>query len=103
MSQMEVRPGAELTPIQAAERKLWRSVGKGLVIAIPICVVIWVGIALLALDAADWQGSWASEIAIGAVIGIVAGCFFGGWAGALAAAHDLDAADRADAVGAHRH
>ena len=93
MSQIEVRPGAQLSPIQAAERKLMRSVAKGLAIAVPICIVIWVGIALLALEAADWQGSWASEIAIGVVVGVFAGCFFGGWAGALAAAHDLDAAD----------
>lgn len=93
MSQLEVRQEAQLARIRAAERKLVHSVLKGLAIAIPTCIVIWIAIAVLALETADWQGSWASEIAIGAVVGVFAGMFFGGWAGALAAAHDLDAAD----------
>ena len=93
MAQVEVRQQAELTPIQAAERKLMVSVVKATLIAIPICVVIWIGLVMLALTVADWPGSWASTIAIGAVVGVFAGVFFGGWAGCLAAAHALDSAD----------
>ena len=93
MSQVEVRRDAHLTQIQIAERKMVRSVAKCLVIAVPICVVIWTGIALLSLEAADWPGSWWSEIAIGVIVGVIAGVFFGGWAGMLMSAHDLDAAD----------
>jgi hypothetical protein len=93
MSQIEVRREAHLVEIQAAEHKLMRSVGKAVVIAIPICVVIWIGIVLLALELADWSGSWVSTICIGAVVGVFAAMFFGMWAGALIAAHDLDAAD----------
>ena len=69
------------------------SVAKATAIAVPICIVIWLGIVLLALAAADWPGSWASAIALGAVVGVLAGVFFGGWAGVLTAAHTLDAAD----------
>src|SRR3990172_6879841 len=81
MSQLEVRPEAHLTQIQLAERHLMRAIGKSLAIAIPVCVVIWIGIVLLALAVADWGGSWASTIAIGAVVGVFAGLFFGIWAG----------------------
>jgi hypothetical protein len=93
MSQLEVRHEAQLTPIQAAEQKLVVSVAKATAIAIPICIVIWMGIVILALSVADYPGSWASTIAIGGVVGVLAGVFFGGWAGVLTAAHALDSAD----------
>ena len=37
--------------------------------------------------------SWGAWLAIGAVVGVFAGAFFGGWAGFLAKAHVLDDVD----------
>jgi hypothetical protein len=93
MAQLEVRREAHLAEIQKAEHTMVVSVAKATAVAVPLCIVIWLGIALLALSAADWPGSWASMIAIGAVVGVFAGVFFGGWAGVLAAAHVLDSAE----------
>jgi|SRR5262245_16746755 len=93
MTDVAVRPEAELEPIQLAERKLMKSVAVGVAVAVPVCVVIWMGIAALALTTSTFSGSWVSMLCIGAVVGAFGGAFFGGWAGCLVAAHQLDAAD----------
>ena len=93
MTQVAVRPEAELEPIQVAERKLVKSILVGAAVAIPICIVIWLGIVAIALATSIFTGPWESMLAIGACVGAFAGAFFGGWAGSLIAAHDLDAAD----------
>jgi hypothetical protein len=93
MSQIEVRREAHLTEIQVAERQMMRDVGKAVAIAVPACVVIWIGIVACALAISDWTGSWTAAMCIAVVVGVVAGVFFGGWAGVLRASHALDAAD----------
>jgi hypothetical protein len=94
MTQLEVRPEAQLEPIQLAERKLVKSIIWGVGIAVPLCMLIWIGLVSLALATSIFTGSWGSSLAIGAVVGAFGGAFFGGWAGSLIAAHDLDDADR---------
>jgi hypothetical protein len=93
MSQIEVRREAHLTEIQIAERQMMRDVGKSVAVAVPACVVIWIGIVACALAISDWTGSWTAAMCIAVVVGVVAGVFFGGWAGVLRASHALDAAD----------
>ena len=93
MTEVEVRREAHLTEIRLAERQLMRDVTRSVAIAVPVCMVIWAGIVILALSIADWGGSWTAAICIGIVVGAFAGAFFGGWAGALKASHALDAAD----------
>jgi hypothetical protein len=78
MTDVAVRPEAQLEPIQVAERKLIKSVAVGVAIALATSV---------------FSGSWVSALCIGAVVGAFGGAFFGGWAGSLVAAHALDAAD----------
>jgi hypothetical protein len=87
--------GARLTTLdeeRAVERALWLHVFKASLVAIPICVAIWVGLVALAI--ADTNEALLPPLAIGAVIGVIAGVFFGGWAGFLAKAHTLDELDR---------
>jgi hypothetical protein len=93
MTQVEVRREAHLTEIRLAEQKLVRDVTKSVAIAVPVCMLIWLGMVALALAIADWGGSWTAALCIGLVVGAFAGAFFGGWAGALKASHALDAAD----------
>ena len=93
MTDVAVRPEAELEPIQVAERKLMKAVAVGVAVAVPVCVVIWMGLVAIALATSAFTGSWVSTLCIGAVVGVFGGAFFGGWAGCLVAAHALDAAD----------
>lgn len=76
----------------AAERSLWRSVVWGAVIAAPICVVIWMIIVALAVGPEDPE-DWLAWLGIGAIVGVLAGAFFGGWAAFIAKAHVLDEVD----------
>lgn len=96
MSELEtVDTGTALSPIdeqEAVERALWVTVFKASLAAIPICVGIWVGMVYLAI--ADTSQALAPPLAIGAVIGTIAGAFFGGWAGFLKASHTLDEVDQ---------
>jgi hypothetical protein len=81
-----------------AERALWRAVLWGTIIAIPICIVIW--IAIVALAVGGKNPDWGAWIGIGILVGLLAGAFFGGWAGFTAKAHLLDVVDE---KGAHHH
>ncbi len=76
----------------AAERALWRSVLWGVIIAIPICVVIWCIIVALAVGPKDGV-DWLAWLGIGAGVGVLAAGFFGGWAGFTVKAHMLDEVD----------
>ena len=57
MTQVAVRPEAELEPIQVAERKLVKSILVGAAVAIPICIVIWLGIVALLVAAYNYRGT----------------------------------------------
>ena len=84
---------ATIDEIKAAERSLWVAVFFSSVVAIPICVGIWVGLVALALAISDTSQGFAVPLAVAAGVGVVAGVFFGGWAGFLAKSHVLDEID----------
>lgn len=97
MSEIEVaKPGGKVVTLdeaRAAERSLWVAVFFSSVVAIPICVCIWVGMVALALAIADTSQGFFVPLAVAAGVGVVAGAFFGGWAGFLAKSHVLDEID----------
>ena len=74
-----------------AEASLWRAVIKWTLIAIPICIVIWIGLIALAVGGDDPE--WGAWIGIGVIVGAFAGAFFGGWAAFTAKSHLLDVVD----------
>ena len=103
MSELEVSGSGELSAHdaalieeKAAERTLLMAVFKGTAIATPICIAAWMLIVLLALkDKSNLD--WWQWLGIGAIVGVVAGAFFGGWAGFVAKAHVLDDVDKRSA------
>jgi hypothetical protein len=82
----------------AAERSLWRATIWGTVIATPICIVIWMLIVVLSVGGKD--PAWGAYLGIAAIVGVLAGAFFGGWAAFIAKAHLLDEVDSRGARGA---
>lgn len=85
-----------------AEKSVWRAVGWGILVSVPICMVIFMIIVVIAVGPEDPE-DWAAWLGIGALVGVLAGAFFGGWAGFTMKAHLLDDADRNDARAAHPH
>ena len=83
----------------AAERSLWRAAIWGTVIATPICIVIWMLIVVLAVGGDD--PAWGAYLGIAAIVGALAGVFFGGWAAFIVKAHLLDEVDAHGARGPH--
>ena len=88
-SEILVAGDPDLEEELAAEKSLWRAVMWGAVIAAPICVVIWMAIVALAVGPEDPE-DWLAWLGIGAIVGVLAGAFFGGWAAFIAKAHVLD-------------
>jgi hypothetical protein len=84
---------SRLERAQAAERDLMVTAVKASLIAIPICVVIWLGMVSIALALAH-SGNFLVVLPMAGGVGVVAGVFFGGWAAFLAKAHALDELDR---------
>ena len=83
----------------AAERALWRAAIWGVVIATPVCIVIWMLIVVLALSGDD--PAWGAYLGIAAIVGVLAGVYFGGWAAFTVTAHQLDEVDSHGARHAH--
>jgi hypothetical protein len=90
-SEVLVPADADLDEEMAAEQSLFRAVIWGIVIAIPVCMVIWIGMVALAVGGKD--PDWWAWIGMGALVGVLAGAFFGGWAGFTMKAHLLDELD----------
>ena len=84
---------SRLEQAQAAEHDLLVTAVKASMIAIPICVVIWLGMVSVALALAH-RGNFLVVLPMAGGVRIVAGVFFGGWAAFLAKAHTLDELDR---------
>ena len=84
---------SRLEQAQVIERDLLVTAVKASLIAIPICVVIWLAMVSLALALAH-SGNFLVVLPMAGGIGIVAGVFFGGWAAFLIKAHALDELDR---------
>jgi hypothetical protein len=91
-SEIAIPGDAALVEEVEAEKALWRSVIWGTLIATPICVVVWMLIVVFAVGPEDPE-DWLSWLGIGAGVGVLAGAFFGGWAGFTMKAHLLDDID----------
>ena len=91
-SEILVPGDAALEEELAAEKSLWRTMIWGMVIATPICIIVWMVIVAFAVGPKD-PSDWAAWLGIGAVVGTLAGAFFGGWAGFTMKAHLLDEVD----------
>jgi hypothetical protein len=77
---------------RAVERAFGRTLLLSVMVAVPICVGIWIGIVALGLIGSSQDRLPAFGMA--AIVGVFAAGFFGGWAGALAKAHALDEMER---------
>lgn len=99
-SEIAVPDDPEFNAELAAEKSIWRAVGWGVLIATPICIVVFMLIVVVAVGPEDPE-DWAAWLGIGAIVGVLAGAFFGGWAGFTMKAHLLDEIDRSDARAAH--
>lgn len=76
----------------SAEVRLVRAVFIGVAVAIPVFVVIWVGLVALAVGGKD--PDWASWLGMAGLIGILNGVFFGALGAFVTQAHLLDDVDR---------
>lgn len=76
----------------SAEARLIRAVFVGVAVAIPVFVVIWVGLVALAVGSMD--PDWAVWLGMAALIGILNGAFFGALGAFVTQAHVLDDVDR---------
>ena len=101
-SEVEIAGDEGLAAEQAVEKSIWRAVTLGILIAVPVCIVIWMIIVVVAVGPKDPQ-DWAAWLGIGALVGVLAGAFFGGWAGFTAKAHMLDEIDRSNAAADRSH
>jgi hypothetical protein len=76
----------------SAEVRLVRAVFVGVAVAIPVFVVVWVGLVALAVGSKD--PDWAAWLGMAALIGILNGVFFGALGAFVTQAHVLDDVDR---------
>jgi hypothetical protein len=74
------------------ERSLAKHVIVAILVAVPVMVVFWVG--LVALAVSFTSAGYAAPLAMGAGIGVLAGLFWGAWAGFTMAMPSLDEYDR---------
>jgi hypothetical protein len=89
----QVQVPSRLEQARAAERDVLIAVVKASMVAVPICVVIWLGLVTIALALAH-SGNFVVALPMAGGVGVVAGVFFGAWAAFLAKAHTLDELDR---------
>ena len=75
----------------AAERALARAIVKSMLISVPLMIAFEV--LLVAVAVGDKDPDWVSWLGMAAGIGVLAGVFFGAWAGFVAKAHMLDDID----------
>jgi uncharacterized RDD family membrane protein YckC len=77
----------------AAERGVFRAILRGVVVALPVAIVVLIGMMALAFsDKQPWY-VWAG---LGAGLGFYAAGFFGVIFGVMIAAHRLDQVDEPD-------
>ena len=91
-SEIAIPGDAGLAEELAVEQSLWRTMMWGMLIAAPICIVIWIVIVVAAVGPKDPE-DWLAWLGIGVIVGTLAGAFFGGWAAFLMKAHTLDEVD----------
>ena len=80
------------TQDQARELEIERSLAKHIImailVAVPVMVVFWVGLVALAVSFSG--AGYAAPLAMGAGVGVLAGVFWGAWAGFTMAMPALD-------------
>ena len=77
---------------QAAERGLFVTIVKTIVVSLPVMIGIFLLMTLIAIsDKTEWY-VW---VGLGVGLGVIGACLLGSLAGATIAAHRLDAVDRA--------
>ena len=81
--------------LQAAEASFWRSAIIGVLIGMPVCSVIWIGLVSLAMVVTGAGLDWGVMMIMAVIVGCFAGVFFGGWAGVTVAAEKLEHAENA--------
>ena len=84
----------------AVQKSLWKAAILGFVIATPVCIAIWMVLVVLAVGG-DSDVEWGAWLGIAAIVGTLAGAFFGGWAAFIVKAHQLDEVDAHGARHAH--
>jgi hypothetical protein len=82
---------APLAPERLAEAHLAHRILVSMAIAIPICILFFVGLLDVAMSFAG--DSVLVPSAMGAGIGVLAGAFFGVWAGFVGSVAELDRSD----------
>ena len=76
----------------AAERGLFVTILKSVVLALPVMIAIFLLMTAIAIsDKTEWY-VW---VGLGVGLGVIGACLLGSLAGATIAAHRLDAVDRA--------
>ena len=81
---------------RAAEHELIAATVRTSLITTPICVVVFVAIAAIALALAN-TGNYAAMLPVAACVGVIAGGFFGGLMGFLFQAEHLEELTRKQA------
>lgn len=82
-----------------AERRFWHTTLVGALIGMVVCAGLWMLIVAIALVGAGW--SLGPPLLMAAGIGVFAGAFLGGWAGAMAGTAGLERAEREPAGPRH--
>jgi hypothetical protein len=77
----------------AAERGVFRSIVRGVIVALPVAIGILIG--MMALAFADKE-PWYVWIGLGTALGIYVAAFFGVIFGVMIASHRLDQLDEPD-------
>jgi hypothetical protein len=70
------------------ERSLAKHIILAMLVAVPVMVVFWVGLVALAVSFSG--AGYAAPLAMGAGVGVLAGVFWGAWAGFTMAMPELD-------------
>jgi hypothetical protein len=75
-----------------AEHRMVRAIVIGIIIAVPICMALWLGLISIAL--VGTTSDLGGPLIVGCGIGLLSGVFFGTWAGFVSATHSLEELDR---------
>jgi hypothetical protein len=80
--------------VREAEHSMARAALVGILVGMPICALIWVGLVGLSLALAEVSVDVWVALVMAVVVGMFAGAFLGGWAGVTLTAEHLEEAER---------
>jgi hypothetical protein len=83
---------ASLAAEEAAERSMYVTVAKAILISLPVMVGIFLLMTAIAISD---KSEWYVWVGLGVGLGVIGACLLGSLAGATISAHRLDAVDRA--------